>query len=312
MLNEHDKQNILSRFPNVERSYDKSLHNNVQINQCKLFMIVPKGPKTYLWYTYLGSSNVCIIMQTNNKGAFSRIEIQPMCFNDEISYGTILYGTLITIGSHEYFTTENILQYCGDYLHKYSIYKKLDILKELFDTKISQVAYNKRFIIPTIPYLCNNFDDAINTSTSLKYTVYGIKCFNDKCIGIYHVRKNLNNTGIFYISATINSDIYNIYCDNNSEHIAFACISSYKTSVLLNGIFRNIKENTNLDLLEESDDEEEFQDISDDKYVDTNKRVIMKCNYNRRFSKWEPFEVIEPSSNISFTTFEQAKQIEIQ
>ena len=99
MLNEHDKKNILSRFPNVERSYDKSLHNNVQINQCKLFMVVPKGPKTYLWYTYLESSNVCIIMQTNNKGAFTRIEIQPMCFNEEISYGTILYGTLITIGS---------------------------------------------------------------------------------------------------------------------------------------------------------------------------------------------------------------------
>tara|TARA_Y100000389_G_scaffold188065_3_gene210145 strand:+ start:7973 stop:8911 length:939 start_codon:yes stop_codon:yes gene_type:complete len=312
MLNEHEKKNILSRFPNLERSYDKSLHNNVQINQCKLFMLVPKGPKTYLWYTYLGASNVCIVMQTNNKGAFSRIEIQPMCFNEEISYGTILYGTLITIGSYEYFTAENILQYCGNYLHKYSIYQKLHILKDMFDTKISQVTYNKRFIIPTIPYLSNNFDDAIKMSTSIKYTVYGIKCFNDKCIGIYHVKKNINNIGIFYISATINSDIYNIYSNSNSEYIGVACISSYKTSVLLNGLFRNIKENINLDLLEESDDEEEFQDISDDKYVDTNKRVIMKCNYNRRFSKWEPFELIEPSSNLSFTSYEQAKQIERQ
>ena len=35
----------------------------------------------------------------------------------------------------------------------------------------------------------------------------------------------------------------------------------------MNNIFRNIKENTNLDALEESDDEEEFENISLDKYV---------------------------------------------
>ena len=35
----------------------------------------------------------------------------------------------------------------------------------------------------------------------------------------------------------------------------------------MNTLFRNIKENQNLDALEESDDEEEFENISLDKFV---------------------------------------------
>ena len=35
----------------------------------------------------------------------------------------------------------------------------------------------------------------------------------------------------------------------------------------MNSLFRNIKENGNLDLLEESDDEEEFENIALDKFV---------------------------------------------
>ena len=60
----------------------------------------------------------------------------------------------------------------------------------------------------------------------------------------------------------------------------------------MNNIFRNIKENKNLDLLEESDNEEEFENINIDKFVDINKIIIMRCVYNRRFKKWEPMEEI--------------------
>ena len=65
-----------------------------------------------------------------------------------------------------------------------------------------------------------------------------------------------------------------------------ALVKTYKISVLLNSLFRNIKENQCLDALEESDDEEEFENISLDKYVDLNKKYIMKCEYNFSFKKW--------------------------
>ena len=58
----------------------------------------------------------------------------------------------------------------------------------------------------------------------------------------------------------------------------------------MNNLFRTIKENKNLDLLEMSDDEEEFQNIEEDKYVNTNKVIYMKCIFNRKFKRWIPVE----------------------
>ena len=62
---------------------------------------------------------------------------------------------------------------------------------------------------------------------------------------------------------------------------------------MMNTLFRNIKENRNLDLLEESDDEEEFEDIREDKFVSLDKMYYMKCVYNSRFKKWQPLEVVK-------------------
>ena len=41
----------------------------------------------------------------------------------------------------------------------------------------------------------------------------------------------------------------------------------------MNKLFRNIKENINLDSLEEIDEEDEFENIQIDKFVDLNKII---------------------------------------
>ena len=61
----------------------------------------------------------------------------------------------------------------------------------------------------------------------------------------------------------------------------------------MNKLFRKIKENDNLDLLEESDSEDEFEDISDDKYVNMASQYVMNCAYNLKFGLWEPQYVIK-------------------
>ena len=77
------------------------------------------------------------------------------------------------------------------------------------------------------------------------------------------------------------------------EKYNYANIPDFKTSVYMNFLFRNIKENKNLDTLEESDDEEEFQNISEDKYVYLDKSFCMKCVYNKLHKRWTPLEVID-------------------
>ena len=46
-----------------------------------------------------------------------------------------------------------------------------------------------------------------------------------------------------------------------------------------------------LDLLEESDDEEEFENISLDKFVDLDKKIIMECVFIKKFDSWQPIKI---------------------
>ena len=62
-------------------------------------------------------------------------------------------------------------------------------------------------------------------------------------------------------------------------------------SVFMNKIFGNIKENQNLDALEEIEVEEEFEDISEDKYVYLEREFVFKCRYLKKFNMWVPIKL---------------------
>jgi hypothetical protein len=66
----------------------------------------------------------------------------------------------------------------------------------------------------------------------------------------------------------------------------------------MNNIFRKIKENENLDAIEESDDEEDFENIDYDKYVDLKKYVFMECKFSMKFKKWIPIRVVQPEQKV--------------
>ena len=93
---------------------------------------------------------------------------------------------------------------------------------------------------------------------------------------------------IFKVKADTGTDIYKLFCLNSLTEYGIADIPNYKTSCFMNGLFRNIKENQNLDLLEESDNEDEFENISESKYVDLDREIIMQCVYNRKLNRWMP------------------------
>ena len=106
---------------------------------------------------------------------------------------------------------------------------------------------------------------------------------------------------IFEIKADLQYDIYHLYAfGKGSERIycGIAYIPNYPTSKMMNTLFRNIKENKNLDYLEESDDEEDFQDLSVDKYVDLNKKFSIECIYKSKFKRWVPIRQVHGHGQI--------------
>jgi hypothetical protein len=98
----------------------------------------------------------------------------------------------------------------------------------------------------------------------------------------------------FIIKSHYQEDIYNLYClDKNKNIIQFniANIPDYKTSVMMNKYFRNIKENTDLDALEESDDEDNFQNVDVEKHL-LNNICIFKCIFCVKTRMWTPVKCV--------------------
>jgi hypothetical protein len=114
-------------------------------------------------------------------------------------------------------------------------------------------------------------------------------------------------TAVFRVLADIQFDIYHLYAvDAHNTYVYYnvACIPDIKTSVFMNGLFRHIRENKNIDYIEESDDESDFENISNDKYVDLNKHMNMECVFYYKFKKWVPVRIANDNAvvvNIAMT-----------
>jgi hypothetical protein len=136
-----------------------------------------------------------------------------------------------------------------------------------------------------------SYDNFINRNNHTEKPIKIEGKIEEKIEGKNKVNKEIiqNKQNIFIVKPDILNDIYHLYLNN--EYKGIACVPDYKTSVMLNNLFRNIKENNDLDALEESDDDEEFENSNVDKFVYLDKSYEMICNFNKRFKKWVPIKV---------------------
>ena len=196
------------------------------------------------------------------------------------------------------FCVEDIIYYKGKHIYKNTFLDKLNILNNLFKYDLSQNAITSNYVIFGLPIIHNDFNQLLNQIELLPYKIKYIKFKNSHnnntlCMNYFKPNPNKNVTSkVFVVKPDIQSDIYKLFLyDNvtqNEEYYDLAYIPDFKTSMMMNKIFRKIKENDNLDLLEESDSEEEFQNENIDKFVMLDKKVTMLCHYNNKFKRWVP------------------------
>jgi hypothetical protein len=231
--------------------------------------------------------------------------------------GTILYGTFAS--DKKWFSVENIYYLCGAKLcgAKQQNDGSMDHFSAFFDFYAKQNDMDIRFVMPIMH---TSFGAALKDA--LQITSYDVFCIQhrflkrpcteyknllihlavdqDQQIQVNHNNHVHNPTPkplhhphppqiqrTFIVRPDIQNDIYYVLNDVDeliTDKTMIAHIPNYKTSVMMNALFRNIKENRNLDALEESDDESD----DDKKHVDLNKFVRMKCAFNHRFKRWQP------------------------
>lgn len=346
MLTDDEKQTILLGFPNIKLSYENIVHKKVY--NANINIAIPKGVKYFAWFTSLDGNNVCLIMELTNNNQIKNIKITNACFGSQLSYGTILYGTIFNQYNSNFFSIEDIYYYKGKKVNMDTWGNKLVLMKELLGQNLKQVAYNKSFIVFGLPLFSNNINDFQNKISNIKYEIDSIQFrsfnrvnnylfmyydkflqdkrvenrkvedkkveniistdngkkrekFNDRPFN-KNSKNNIKREFVFLIKPDIQNDIYNLYCnDNNTRKTIFydvAYIPDFCSSVMMNKLFRNIKENQNLDALEESDDEDEFENEREDRFVDLNKEYKMVCAYSYKFKKWYPLKLADNKFNI--------------
>ena len=110
-LSDADKQSILSEFPNIKLSYENIIYKKVY--KSDIILAIPEGKKCFAWFTIFNDTNVCIIMELTDNKQITDIKITNACFSNELSYGTILYGTVFYHSYNRFFSIEDIFNYKG-------------------------------------------------------------------------------------------------------------------------------------------------------------------------------------------------------
>ena len=313
------KRAIVSQIPNIELFDERVIHNKVHYNKFDAVRVIPKGSKGFLIFKKDRTEYYCYFIELLSKKSINkqgglfinyknykkrlpvhRIYKLNCCFDEILACGcgTILYGTLcwndnINFKTNlKYFVTENVFYFKGKRQNFNGWNNVFENIVSCIKKNIGVGSYNKNSIVvcaPVTKSLPVNINDLIE---SVSYDIYCMQYINLNNSSYYTKFINKTKKEYIYVKANIQSDIYELF-DIDECNMGLCHIPDYKTSVNMNSIFRSIKENDNLDYLEESDDEEEFENISLDKYVNLNKKEIFECVYNKKFGMWVPLRHID-------------------
>lgn len=328
-----DRVRLLQRFPKVELSYETIPHTKVSpdYNVC---MGIPIGTKGYAWMTFYGTEDVCFILETNKERNITRITKYPIPSRSVLANGTLLYGTIV--GPAE-FVIEDLLYYKGIPAKTQLLNERLGFIQRFFEEYVGPVVrfhmapmwtiekstlYDALYEVPkgpnnplgqfhhvqyrclekTAPYL-NVFPTKKGFAAPSASSV--IKDYLLPWRHSVFSKPQYRTTTVFLVRADIQFDIYRLFAYGGNKvevYYGVACIPNYKTSVMMNRLFRRIPENECLDAAEESEDESDFENVEPDKYVDLVKELLMEFRFHLKWKKWVPVRVVEKRQKVVHIT----------
>ena len=340
----HQINNLATRLPKLELSYESVVHKKVS-SIYDICISIPTGKRQFAWFSYDEDGDVCYLMDLTKEMKISRITQINTDFSQSLSLGTILYGTMCEINGLHFFVIDDIYYYKGIYIKPLTFGEKMTYLIDVvsnylkpefknissvvfklacmetclsnvseliesqtfYETQMSKSAYNSHHIqfrstTHIMPYLNHTYKNKTYTATSAVEPKIFIPR-NDLDFGAVAYKSE----AVFRVMADIQSDIYLLYAYNEGifEFYDIAYIGSRKESVFMNSLFRNVRENSNIDYGEESEDEDMFQNTNIDKYVDLKQEYKMSFSFHHKFKKWVPIRTVDAKTkcvNISQLT----------
>ena len=286
----HDELDILKdRMPTINFLKNKTINKNH--DACDYYMAIPYGNKYLAWFTYYKHDYVCFFLKLSNYKIVD-ISIRPCCFNVSLSHNTIIYGTL---KDNKIFFIEDIYYYKNKDVKMLTNKNKLNLFQHIFEFEINQTILNKDDIMFGMPIIKHNFNSLY--IDKLPYDIYCIKhCkLNKNSLDNKNVKYERKTKAVFKVKPDIHDDTYSLYYNTDDSYTFYEkmLIPSYDCSIMMNNIFRNIKENKNIDYIEESESEDEFQDTDLYRFIKKELSYNMLCYYHNKKNKWIPISVTD-------------------
>lgn len=283
---------------------------------CILYMGIPFGKRCNLWLTFENKDIIMLLLDPKNNIIIQKHK--NISFSDvhpKWQYGTLFCGTMTNEVSHK----EHALKGGVYVIEDIFTYKGIDVTKRSFCDRFHFITEFMNDYKPKHGPVVKVAKINKNANDPFLYKTYKIKQLNvgADCNNI--IKECANNGGgnngggatnnkrynkhkpqyklptIFKVKAHNDEDIYELYAydasNGGSTFYTIAGINDYKTSIMMNSIFRNVRENSNIDYIEMSDDEEE--------YIKPLKEVLIECIYNAKFGKWMPVKVASGNQYVS-------------
>ena len=310
---------LLNRFPTIELSYETFAHKKVYTPG--IVLAIPFGVKYYIWVTFgeTQGEHACYSLELNRNKKIVAINKLPHAeWYSRYAQGTILYGTW----SNNVFVTEDIYYYRGIYLRNVNCPTRLKYLYDLLsDIRVDNICLAQTF-------LANSTDDILSYKNSSGVTIHHLQVrhienvapylnivldrngdvpstlLNEPDAGVTKLPAKIHGSivpdyrrpqyrlpTVFSVRADIQPDIYSLFTAED-QYFGVAYIPSYQKSIYMNSLFRRIRENKCIESAEDSEDEEDFENISPDKFVDLSKKILMECVWSAKFKKWIPEMVV--------------------
>jgi len=239
-----DYRHELKRFPRLVHPPESRVK---EPREGGVYVALPQGKRVFAWFTYCKSKNICFIVDGGM--------IYPVhaAFPTRLALGTIVSGIL----AQRVLTVDTVLleagQTCCD----------LDKVMHQLECPVylpTQMTF-QRAATSLIPF----FD--------APYKIQCVKCIHGAAVTIYDEKY-----ATFQISALPTSDAYEVR--DTQGRSCLALVDSYTRSVAMNKLFRTIHENSDLDLGEESDEEE----------LPIGPPLRMECRWHFKHKQWVPVE----------------------
>lgn len=322
-INHQQIMNIKERYPPFELSYESDLHNKVH-EKYDVVLAIPMGKKYIVWFTFYQDFDAMLLLELNKEKRICNVSVYKCNCRKECFFNTVFYGTVLEEdpdgGDHKTFIIEDIHYWNGIHISTRIMQNRFYFIHEFLGHFNEHNSPNHGFTF-AMPHFWNVGEEM--PAEEYHYNVHHLQYRS-----LYHICPFLNQPikeplgnakkdvdmpiyfpyradvkkpqykmkTVFAVKADLQADVYRLFAFGKFGKMVYyntAYISSYKTSVFMNGLFRTVKENIHLDYIEESDDEDDFQNVDFDKYVDLQKTILMECTFHHKFKRWMPLRVVQ-------------------